>query len=132
MEGKSTVGGAPAALGNKRWLYTAFLVGGALAAYVVGQILGGVWEMFAAPNDLLVIGIAVLVGFGGAVVAYRNPAVSELATEVIGELAKVTWPTRKETTAATLVVIVVSVVASIVLGLYDAFWSWLTDLIYVT
>ena len=123
---------APGGLGNKRYLYFAFLAAGALAAYVVAEILTYGWEFFEQPQDFVVISVAALVGFGGAVVAYRNPIVNQLANEVIAELAKVTWPTRKETTAATIVVIVVSTIASIVLGIYDAFWSWLTDLIYVT
>jgi len=50
--------------------------------------------------------------------------------EVTNELRKVTWPTRKETQAATLVVIVTVIVAAIFLGLFDAIWSWLTSLIY--
>lgn len=123
---------APGGLGNKRYLYFAFLAAGALAAYVVSQIVTYGWEYFGQPKDFVVLLVSGLVGFGGAIVAYRHPVVNQLANEVIAELAKVTWPTRKETTAATIVVIVVSVIAAIVLGVYDAFWSWLTDLIYVT
>lgn len=124
--------GAPAGLGNKRWLYSTFLAGGALAAWVVGRVLSYAWGLWAEPREWVVLAVAGFVGFAGAVYAYRHPVVNSLATETLGELAKVTWPTRKETTAATLVVVVVSVVAAVVLGVYDAFWSWLTDLIYVT
>lgn len=131
MESKS-ITTAPAGLGNKRYLYSAFLAAGALATYLLARILTYAWALWAEPSDFVIIAIAGAVGFAAAVIAYRNPMVNQLANEVIGELAKVTWPTQKETTAATIVVIVVSVIAAIVLGLYDAFWSWLTDLIYVT
>ena len=57
--------------------------------------------------------------------------VRTLATEIVNELAKVTWPTRKELSASTVVVIILSVIASIILGLFDFFWSWATDLIYL-
>jgi preprotein translocase SecE subunit len=46
------------------------------------------------------------------------------------ELASVTWPTRKETWGNTVVVFVVSLVAAIIIGLFDAGWSAVTDLIY--
>ena len=50
--------------------------------------------------------------------------------EVCVELSKVTWPTRKETWSQTIVVIVVSIIAAIILGVFDAFWAQITDLIY--
>ena len=50
--------------------------------------------------------------------------------EIVVELSKVTWPTRKELSASTVVVIILSVIASIILGLFDFFWAWCTDLIY--
>lgn len=40
-------------------------------------------------------------------------------TEVQAELAKVHWPTRKETYAATLVVITVSLLMAVYLGVVD-------------
>lgn len=133
MEQRTTTGpSGPAQLGAKRYLYFAFLAAGALAAWIVARVVAYAWGLYGNPNDLMVFGVAGAVGFIGAIVAYRNPVVNTLATETLGELGKVTWPTRKETTAATIVVIVVSVIAAIVLGVYDAFWSWLTDLIYVT
>jgi preprotein translocase subunit SecE len=42
----------------------------------------------------------------------------------------VSWPTRKETWSQTIVVLIVSVIAAIILGVYDAVWSHITDLIY--
>ena len=50
--------------------------------------------------------------------------------EAWSELKKVTWPTRKETQAATLVVVVTVIIAAMLLGLFDMVWSWLTDRIY--
>ena len=50
--------------------------------------------------------------------------------EVCVELSKVSWPTRKETWSQTVVVLIVSVIAAIILGVYDAVWSHITDLIY--
>jgi preprotein translocase subunit SecE len=61
---------------------------------------------------------------------YLNDRIHGLATDVAGELKKVTWPTRKETQAATVVVIVTVIIAAIILGVFDAIWSATTDSIY--
>jgi preprotein translocase subunit SecE len=51
-------------------------------------------------------------------------------TDVVLELSKVTWPTRKETYASTIVVIVTSLIAAAVVGAFDFVWSYFTDLLY--
>ncbi|MCK5543151.1 MAG: preprotein translocase subunit SecE [Desulfobacterales bacterium] len=47
----------------------------------------------------------------------------EYLQEVQSELKKVTWPTRKQTLGTTLVVIVLVVIVSIFLGLFDMGFS---------
>ena len=87
----------------------------------------------AAPEQPPALGPKVA-GTGGAiflaVYLWRHPKVNNLAMEIVVELSKVTWPTRKELSASTVVVIILSVIASIILGLFDFFWAWCTDLIY--
>ncbi|NJD18304.1 MAG: preprotein translocase subunit SecE [Gemmatimonadetes bacterium] len=46
------------------------------------------------------------------------------------ELAKVTWPTKKEVTRNTAIVIVASLVATFYLALLDRFWGFVTNLVY--
>ena len=55
---------------------------------------------------------------------------SKFANEVAEELARVKWPTREETWNQTMIVLVVSVIAAIILGVFDATWSKLSDLVY--
>jgi len=43
--------------------------------------------------------------------------------ETIGELRKVTWPTRKEATSLTIVVLIVIAVMSAFLGILDFIYS---------
>ncbi|GBD27241.1 Protein translocase subunit SecE [bacterium HR30] len=45
--------------------------------------------------------------------------VATFLTEVQAELAKVHWPSRKETYAATVVVIMVSLIVAVYLGVVD-------------
>ena len=49
--------------------------------------------------------------------------VKQFFREVRTELSKVTWPTRKEILAATLVVVVFTLITSIYLGLVDVIIS---------
>ncbi|MBN1655139.1 MAG: preprotein translocase subunit SecE [Deltaproteobacteria bacterium] len=61
---------------------------------------------------------------------YVNQKINRLSHEVIAELVKVSWPTREEVSVSTVVVIITSIIASIILGTFDAIWSTITDLIY--
>jgi len=68
-----------------------------------------------------------LVAAIAGVVCFRNSEVRRLSDEVASELSKVTWPTRQETWAATIVVIVTVAVASLYLGIFDAIWLWASN-----
>ncbi|MBP1686981.1 MAG: preprotein translocase subunit SecE [Deltaproteobacteria bacterium] len=47
------------------------------------------------------------------------PRATTFLTEVWSELKKVHWPTRKETYAATLVVVIITVIVAVFLGVAD-------------
>lgn len=47
------------------------------------------------------------------------PRASNFLAEVWSELKKVHWPTRKETYAATIVVVVITVLVAVYLGVVD-------------
>ena len=55
--------------------------------------------------------------------------VQRYVRETIGELRKVSWPTRKEATNLTIVVLIVTFTMSAILGLLDFFYSQLMALI---
>ena len=50
--------------------------------------------------------------------------------ESYSELKKVTWPTRKETSAATVVVMITVLIAAVILWAFDLFWIKITGMIY--
>lgn len=52
------------------------------------------------------------------------PQSRQFLTEVVSELRKVHWPTRQETVAATVVVLVVVAIVSLWLGLVDGVISF--------
>jgi preprotein translocase subunit SecE len=63
-------------------------------------------------------------GGRGGLTALLRP---QWAEEIIGELRKVTWPSREETWYLTIVVLVVAVAFGIFLGGVDMFFNWAID-----
>jgi preprotein translocase subunit SecE len=74
--------------------------------------------------------LGLAVAAGAAVYAFRNERAHEFSTEVVVELRKVTWPSRKETRTATIVVIIATIIVSLILGFFDLVWAKLTGIIY--
>ena len=72
-----------------------------------------------------------IIGLGAAaavaVYLWSNPRTHEVSIEIVAELRKVSWPSLAETRAATVAVIVASVIAAALLGMFDVFWQFLTD-----
>lgn len=108
-----------------------YLCGAVLLFYLLQWTIDWVWGYVGKPPtefkiSLLSGAIAVIAG----VVAYRNDRLYTLANEVAGELKKVTWPTPKEVRAATVTVLVMSIISAVILGVFDLVWSNLTELVY--
>ncbi|MCB9555879.1 MAG: preprotein translocase subunit SecE [Deltaproteobacteria bacterium] len=89
-----------------------------------------IWGYFSKPKDLYVLPIGVGAALLVTLWSWRKEETFRQAQEVIGELTKVTWPSRKDTSAATVVVIVTVIIFSAFLGLFDMVWSWATGAIY--
>jgi preprotein translocase SecE subunit len=118
-------------MGPNKAVHIMFLAGGFILFFLLYWTGDWIWGYFARhPNDYILQGLALALALGIGITAYRNERIYGLANEVATELKKVTWPTRKETQAATLVVIVTVVIAALILGLFDAVWSFLTNKIY--
>jgi preprotein translocase subunit SecE len=61
---------------------------------------------------------------------WNHPRAQAVSLEVAGELKKVTWPSMRETRAATAAVVVATFVAALVLGVFDFVWGWLSKQVY--
>jgi preprotein translocase subunit SecE len=116
-------------MGPNKYVHLLFAVGALIVAFLLAKTGDWVWSYFAKPNDMIINGGALLVGVVGAYVAYRNERVFAAAYDVTAELEKVTWPTRKETYAATIVVIVTVAISSIILWGFDMIWGSLANLV---
>jgi preprotein translocase subunit SecE len=111
---------------NKTWVAIFFVA----AALVVGWVLHlAAQSVFAALRitDSPILGdrvtMTTLLGFAVAaaiaVGLYMWPKTQTFVTEVAAELNKVNWPTWSETKVNTLVVVVTSVIAALILGVFD-------------
>jgi preprotein translocase SecE subunit len=118
-------------MGPNKAVHLMFLGGGVLLYFLLSWTGDWIWGYFVKhpPEAILSAGSAVL-AISASIIAYRNERLYGLAGEVASELKKVNWPTRQETQAATVIVLVTVVIASIILGLFDGAWSWVTDQIY--
>ncbi len=101
-----------------------FVLFGALAYYISGQVLEVLSGMFGAVArfrdiDMVKHGLPVAVGLTVFALLFFNSKVQVWAEEVVTEVQKVVWPSRKDTVAMTIVCCVMVVIAGIGLGLYD-------------
>ncbi len=112
-----------------------------LAALAVGKFLEKLVSLgfsYARWNDqtLLVEGwtVSTAIGFAAAaavaVVVWRIPRTQTVSLEIALELRRVTWPSLRETRSATVAVMVASVTAAIILGIFDFIWGRLSALVY--
>jgi preprotein translocase subunit SecE len=138
---------AAAQLGADRYVLAGFFAAGMLGAYIFGRSLQSAWisasnkDWFSqrvpslaavSDDDKAMYGI-LLGGLIAIVVVYRTyqkPSIRTWCDEVASELAKVVWPSRKDVTNSTFIVIVASAMATIYLALLDRLWAFVTNIVY--
>jgi preprotein translocase subunit SecE len=115
---------------DRKWVHVMFAVAGVIVAWFLAKCGDWAWSYFGKPNEMYVGTAAVVLAGVATIIAWRNEELFTLASDVAGELRKVTWPTRKETMSSTLIVIITTIVSALLLGMFDAVWSWCTRMIY--
>ncbi len=121
-----------------RWAHVAFFLVFLMSAYVLTNFTEDLWAILWAyyPRELgrpvteTATAIGIVIALIVAVWAWRRKAWFDFMCEVAIEVSQVTWPTRAETRAATIVVIVLTLICSILLWMMDIFWSTVTDWLY--
>jgi preprotein translocase subunit SecE len=117
-------------LGLNRWVQYVFVLIAAFVLWLVDKLVLLLWSTWDEPNEVVATVVSAAIAVGTALVLYRTEKSHRLVVDVISELSKVTWPSRKETYASTLVVIVTSIIAAAIIGSFDFVWSAITDLLY--
>jgi preprotein translocase subunit SecE len=117
-------------LGLTRWVQYVFVLVAALTFWIANKLITLGWANFAEPNDVGATVAAAAVGLAVGFALYRHEKSHRLVTEVVSELTKVTWPSRRETYASTIIVVITSLIAAAIVGSFDFVWSAITDLLY--
>jgi preprotein translocase subunit SecE len=131
------VEGAALQLGYRRYVYGAYLAGALLVGFLAAKIGHVAWYRLGQwkaelgePQDEYIFPVAGVIGVLVAVYYWRKADARQYADEVAEELSKVTWPTRKEVTNSTTVVVLTTLFATAFFALMDRFWGYITDQIY--
>lgn len=127
----------PMQLGYTRFVYAAYMAGAMLVAFLTAKAAHVAWYRLGQwkpelgePRDEIVYVAAGIIGVMVALYYWRKPESRQYANEVAEELSKVTWPSRKEVTNSTTVVLFYTLFATGFFYLMDQFWGFVTDKIY--
>lgn len=100
----------------------------ASAAILVGLTLSLLIKAFAgafgvvaklADSDLIRHGLPVVVGLAVFAALQFNPRVLVWGEEVVVEIRKVVWPSRKDTTAMTIACVIMVLISSVIISSFD-------------
>lgn len=149
VDGEAEAEGVVAAtqLGATRYVIAGYFAAGILTAFIFGKLLAAGWTRLAEMQSVVdrlpaitqvaedgratwatIVGGFLAIGL--AAYLYRRQDVRTWVNDAAAELAKVTWPSKKEVTNGTVVVVVTSIVATVFVALLDRFWGFVTDLVY--
>lgn len=70
-------------------------------------------------------GIPLATGIGLFLILSLSTAARHWATEVIAEISKIVWPSRKDTTAMTIAVTIIVLISAVLFFVYDQISFWL-------
>jgi preprotein translocase subunit SecE len=118
----------------QKWVNISFVVLAGLVGYLLfsaGQHVAGAYDLEARVKNINLIlqgGAIVLAGIVFFIL-YRHDEANQFMNEVATELARVTWPTQKETSNGTVIVIVMVLASGMILGLFDYIWTHLLQMI---
>ena len=102
-----------------------------LAVVLLGLGIGAFYyyAQYSAPVRVLGLLVLVAVAVGVALQTQVGRQAWAFVLEARNEIRKVVWPTRKETTQTTLVVMIVVLLVAIILWLLDMFLLWAVQLL---
>ena len=109
---------------NKKIITVCFVIAGAIVwgtLSVLLNSLSGSFSFVARMRAIELVNHGLPVGLGLLTFLYLqfNPKIVNWADEVIVEVRKVVWPSRKDTMGMTTVVCIMVVIAGVAFGLWD-------------
>lgn len=123
-------------MSNARFIYLTFIALGVLTGLVVKSAAVYIFLAAGVADTVLLnlLPLSTVIALASAVLLFfgllKNSRVVAYADEVIGELVKVTWPDREETTNSSMVVVVATVIFSGSLAIFDLVWANVTEFLF--
>ncbi len=122
----------------QRFVNIGYVLVGLLSWVISSSLFGWLMDLISRDFDRPLIGtdfarsdlLGLLCGLAAGIALKLNRNVNTWALEVANELKKVTWPSWDETRMSTVVVIITSIIAALILGSFDALWAFLSSAIY--
>ena len=130
--------GGPKEFDASRWTHAVFAVFAGIAAWMFSHLVEDLWGMLWSywpqyidrPSEYLAQGIGATIGIAVMIWVWSREEYFKFVAQTAEEVSQIIWPTRAETRAATIVVIVITLICAGILSLMDAFWSRFTDWLY--
>ena len=125
-------------MSKQRYVLFAFIIGSILVGLTLQSATVSAFAQFAVPDNriggLVTTTTAISILGGGLTffVLIRTRRALTFSSEVVGELLKVTWPTRDETVRASTTVVLTTLFTAALLAFYDFTWKNLADLFLFT
>lgn len=123
---------------HQRFVLLSFIVGAALTGMALRSAAVSLFAQFAWQDALVLdlMSTSTAMALGGAALTFvaliRNTRAIQFTDETVGELLKVTWPTRDETVRASTTVVITTLFTAALLAAYDFLWKNLADLVLFT
>lgn len=115
---------------NKKILTMSYLALAAIVAYTFGILFESLASIIPGltayiNSDFVRHIVPVLLGLVTFLILQFNPKINEFCDEVVSEIKKIVWPSRRDTVAMTIVVCVMVVIAGFTLATFDGIAGYL-------
>ena len=119
---------------RQTWVNIVFLITGILVMMISFIGLSKMSAVFNLESglkkiDLYIRGASALLAAATGFGLYFNDKSNAFMNEVVLEMARVTWPASRETTNATIWVVLFVLVAGGLLGMFDSLWAWIMKMV---
>jgi preprotein translocase subunit SecE len=123
---------------KQRYMLLAFVLIAVAVGLTIQSATVSLFAQFAVRDDRLLglVTTTSVIALSGGVVTFfglmRSRTAGTFTREVVGELMRVTWPSREEAVRASTTVILTALIISALLAVFDFTWKNLADLVLFT